>query len=254
MLRNIVPKPELKYASAVICTDKLPVQATNTFVAQDEWSEAFEIAQGIGLHNRIGDAIMLKMIEVVFDVLPSTAQQRSRVSVSGGAAGFGNVIDQSFYDQAIRLTIVDSDMDVTAGPPGTPLAGLPLLGGTQVNSAGGASQYHQPLDKAVLSKQRRHIRLDKRYIHNKGVLQNATDYVAPSTTGAPFGISSACYSVGTHRLSFKFPGQGMKLQFEDAVTRVPVRMPVAFVCGKNNNTANNPSIRFAVVRCWFTDP
>lgn len=248
MLKRIVPKPELKYFNVL---DGGPVLSTNAHVVFSDWRDAFKIPQGSGLGNRLGDSVWLKMVEFVFEIQANGGCQRERTLTSGGAAGFGNVVDQANYDQAVAVRIVDTNMDVNTN---TPLQSLEFIGSTQATAPDGPSGYYLSLDRMVLKEQKRHVYWDKKYVHSKGVMYNGGDYAPTSTTGAPFGLSTPLYQVGTHRIVIKFPGRGRKLQFDSNVTEVPVSMPVMWLVGKNATGANNPFLRTQSCRVWFTDP
>lgn len=245
MLRSVVPKPELKYYDNL--QNGVITSLSSSFQYNVDWLNAFAIPQGAGLGNRIGDSVQVKMIEVHFELSPPASAVRTATQTAGGAALFGNAINQNQLDLAARFTIVDTNVKANV-----PVSGLELMGNTQSASPGGASSYHQQLDKLVLARQKRQIRKDSKYMHSRGVW-TSTDALSPATGLAPFGIGHATYRVGEHSFSMKFPGKGYKLQFDSNNQEPPVRMPVLWHVGKNGFTTENPRLRWKTVRIWYTD-
>lgn len=247
MLRAVVPKPELKYHNV---TNDAAISFTGGFAHIVNWTGTFKIPQNAGLGGRIGDSVWLKMIELHWELQGNSACARSNTQVDTGSAGAGNVINQANLDQSLRLVVIQSRMDKTTS---LPIDGVELMGSTNSNAPGGASAFHEQLDRMVLRRQQRAVYHDKKYYLSRGVIGSA-DAVAPATTGAPFGICKPLLTVSEKRLIIKFPGHGLKLQFDGDATQVPVSMPVLWIVGKNNTSNNNPYFRLSCCRIWYTDP
>lgn len=251
-VRKVVPRPEMKYFLGLQNNAKYAVPST--WIRSDAFSNAFAIPSGPGLHQRIGDEVMLKMIELEYEVSPqlTALTSRERLQVSGGAAGFGNVINTVTYDQEIRAFMITSNMD-----PGTglPLQDFPQHGSTQSFAPGGASNFHLSLDMKDIKAGKRKVHMQAKHKVLTGKQPGVTgDFTGAATAPAVTTGAQNVNTVKKIRKVFKFPGRGMKLSYDSSVTAVPVRLPVLYFVGKNAAIDDNPYVRMCLVRLWYTDP
>lgn len=246
MLRAVVPKPELKYHNVF---DGAWTSTSGFFTGFTSFNTALSIPQGTQLGNRIGDSVYVKMIEIQLTMRPR-ADDHTKLQVSGGAAGYSNVLNAAAKDQAIRFVMVDTNFDKITN---LPVQGLELMGTDQGTYApGGASDWHRQLDRIVLKQQDRLARMDRKIYLGHAAAQSA-DAVTPATGNASFGLPVL---PGSKEFGFtlKFPGRGLKLQYDGNSTTVPVRLPAIYAVGKNAGIADNPEYRLRWIRTWFTDP
>lgn len=247
MLKAVVPKPELKYKNI---SNDAQVGISGSMAVIVNFRDTFAIPQNTGLSGRVGDSVWCKMVELDFSLEANPAATRTATITAAGLAGTGNIINQALLDQAARLFIIQTRMDKTTS---NPVSGLEWMGSTQSNAPGGASDWHLTPDRLVYKGQKRHIYHDNKYYLGRGI-ETTGDVGTPSTGAAPFGYSTPLYTVGEHRIVLKFPGHGLKLQFDSNATSVPVQQPLLYVCGKNNAQGNNPFFRLKNCRVWYTDP
>ena len=246
MLRQLVPRPELKHHDS---TNGATFSNASNYAAVVKWTTAFEIIQGVGRTQRVGEEICIRKVECRFELIaPAAPANLDLLTDSQGFAGTANVIPVPQKDQAVRLQLIDCDMDVASG---VTTDSFYFLGSTNGNAPGGASSYFQDPDLQKYADEKRQVHLDKVYTHYEAPA-GMNRSVANSTTIGPMGIP-ICRQQSHHSFVLDYGPKGRKFRYNSNLTQVPIHMPVLIAVGKNAITGDNPLMRIESVRVWFTD-
>lgn len=246
MLRQVVPRPELKYHEFV----NGPVEySTNTWTQWTHWNYGFQIPQGDNYFNREGIEIRIKSIQWQFETELDNAVGTTTV-VGAGVANFSNTVFNVIHDQCIRLVVVEDMIDTVSG---NGVNGFPLKAGssTQSNAPGGASQFYYPVSYKDMKAADRKVYLDKTFWHYRAPAV-AANPAAPATALGTVGYANQCPAVKTHVCSIRFPGKGKTIRFHSGVA-LPISQPVCWVVGKNNAAGDSPKFRMVRVSVYYTD-
>lgn len=248
LLRRIVPKPELKRHEYI---NGATFSTTNTFTQLTTgFGGAFQIPLGDNYHNREGNEIRVKMIQLKVELFLDNALVSTLQVDPGVAGGSANSIGALRNDQGIRFVCVDDMIDNISGAG---VNGFPKGLGVsqQSNAPGGASDWWLDFDKNGMKAAGRTFHFDKKCYLAKGqaIGSNA---VAPATGLGPLGMPKPVPQSKIFVMTIKYPGTGKRMVFMDGVA-LPISRPVIWYVGKNAAVGNNPAMRIVSTRIWFTD-
>lgn len=246
MLRNVVPKPELKRFETI---NVVPIVTTNAWQQLATFGTAFDIPQGDQRWAREGQEIHIRYIQCKVELNIDSASV-STIQLAGGTSLFGNTFAALHNDQELRVVCIDDTIDSATGAG---VSQFPKAPGSSTfsNARGGASEYWYDLDTKFLKTAGRTVHFDKKLVLSKAVAVGSNP-VAPATLLGPIGMPKPTPDTKMFTLTIKYPGVGKRITFHDGVA-VPTYRPVLWFVGKNAAAGNNPVLRMHSTRVWFTD-